>query len=119
LPGVLIFRNLVNILIEKYFAFTETQINAIDTPSLTRKRGARAIATDVGFGMRWPLWCRQARGMEADGEGVWSWFPDAGIKSASDLAGDGAIKPGTPGRARYKPIKPSCRECRMISAYLW
>jgi hypothetical protein len=52
LPGVLIFRNLVNILIEKYFAFTETKINAIDTPSLTRKRGARAIATDVGFGMR-------------------------------------------------------------------
>src|SRR5581483_12389243 len=31
----------------------------------------------------------------------------------------GARKPGTPGRARSSRKEPSCRECRMISAYLW
>jgi len=40
----------------------------------------------------------------ADDEGVWSWCPDAGIKSCSDEPrGDGSKKARFPGRARYKP----------------
>jgi len=36
-----------------------------------------------------------------------------------DLAGDGSKKARFPGRARYKPLKPSRRECRMIRLDLW
>jgi hypothetical protein len=45
------------------------------------------------------------RGMRrADGKGVWSCPPDAGVKPAeNDLPATEANKPGTPGRARYKP----------------
>jgi len=39
----------------------------------------------------------------ADGEGVWSCPPDAGVKFADSLQATVAKKPGTPGRARYKP----------------
>ena len=48
-------------------------------------------------------------GIEADGEAVWSWFLDAGIKLATMLAhraGDGDKKARSPGRARSKPLKP-------------
>jgi hypothetical protein len=40
----------------------------------------------------------------ADGEAVWSWHPDAGVKfSRKSLGGDGGKKARSPGRARYKP----------------
>src|SRR5207237_10325927 len=39
--------------------------------------------------MRWTLWRRKTSGVLADGEGVWSWHPDAGVKLA------GAIPPMT------------------------
>jgi hypothetical protein len=39
-----------------------------------------------------------------DGEGVWSWSPDAGIKPWGDEPeGDGGKKARSPRRARYKP----------------
>jgi hypothetical protein len=59
---------------------------------------------------------REASGDEVDGKAVWSWRPDAGVKSAMMLRITQvtvAIKPGTPGRARSKPLKPSRRECRL------
>jgi len=46
-------------------------------------------------------------GAKADGEVVWSWRPDAGIKLAGDVPRTRvATKPGSPGRARRKPLKP-------------
>jgi len=41
----------------------------------------------------------------ADGKDVWSWRPDAGVKSCKPqgLQDDGDYKPGTPGRSRHKP----------------
>ncbi|MBV9461278.1 MAG: hypothetical protein JO141_27715 [Bradyrhizobium sp.] len=48
--------------LKKFFAFPETRFSAMNAASSTQKRGARAIATDVGFGMRWTLWCREASG---------------------------------------------------------
>lgn len=40
----------------------------------------------------------------ADGKGVWSCPPDAGVKFAvDDPQMTVATKPGSPGRARYKP----------------
>jgi len=65
--------------------------------------------------------------MTADGKGVWSWPPDAGVKSCGLRCRPPprarhdefretteAIKPGTPGRARYRPLKPLRRECRIV-----
>jgi hypothetical protein len=42
---------------------------------------------------------------EADGEDVWSWHPDAGVKFLRSklLRDDGGKKARSPGRARYKP----------------
>ena len=69
------------------------------------RRGVRAIATDVGCGMQWTRWCRKANDASADGKIVWSRHPDAGVKFSREAIPVGAtvaIKPGTPGRARYK-----------------
>jgi len=52
--------------------------------------------------MRWTRRYRQASDKGADGEIAWSWRPDAGVKSWRAILSKatGAIKPGTPGRAR-------------------
>ena len=43
------------------------------------------------------------KGVEADGQVVWSWLPDAGVKFALSRADDGGKKARSPGRAPYKP----------------
>jgi len=53
--------------------------------------------------MRWPLEALKTRALSCGGEDVWSWRPDAGVKSAATSAGDGGKKARSPGRARYKP----------------
>jgi hypothetical protein len=53
-------------------------------------------------------------GVCADGEVVWSWRSDAGAKVAELSAGDGGNQAWSPGRARRKPLKPLCRECRLL-----
>ena len=71
--------------------------------------GRIAIVTDVGRGMRWTLGLLSAlvartKAILADGKGVWSWPPDAGVKPEGDnLQVTEAIKARSPGRARYKP----------------
>jgi len=66
-------------------------------------------------------WTRAAlpdgRWLAADGEVVWSWHPDAGVKLATMLAhraDDGGKKARSPRRVRRKPLKPSRRECRLF-----
>jgi hypothetical protein len=73
LPDVLIYRNHVNPSLEKYFVFSETQINCRVAPILTRQEGrfGRSPRT-LGPGMRWTRWCREASGVSADGEIAWS-----------------------------------------------
>jgi hypothetical protein len=53
-------------------------------------------------------------GAEADGEIVWSWLPDAGVKSAIRSAGDGGKRARSPGRARISR-KPLRRESLGVS----
>jgi hypothetical protein len=54
--------------------------------------------------MRWTRMLRQTSAVNADGEGVWSWPPDAEAKRArDDLASDGSKKARFPGEARDKP----------------
>jgi hypothetical protein len=55
------------------------------------ERGVRVV-TDVGCGMRWTLRRHKTNDVATDGEVVWSWHPDAGVKLAKTLArlaGDG------------------------------
>ena len=55
-------------------------------------------------------------GTEADGEAVWSWRPDAGVKSRGSIhAAMVARKPGHQGE-RGVSCKPSRRESRIASA---
>ena len=54
----------------------------------------------------------------ADGEIVWSWPPDAEVKRAERSVRDGSKRARFPGRSRISR-KPSRRECRIVSAYLW
>ena len=60
---------------------------------------------------------RTTNDVVADGEVVWSWRPDAGVKFArrhERLRMMGARKAGSPGRARRTPLKPLRREGRMF-----
>ena len=52
------------------------------------KRGVRVV-TNVERGMRWTRLPRQTSEVRADGQVVWSWSPDAGIKPVDELTGDG------------------------------
>ncbi len=53
--------------------------------------------------------------LQADGEVVWSWRPDAGAKACgSDPQDDGGKRARSPGRARRTPLKPLRRECRLM-----
>ena len=61
---------------------------------------------------------RETSGAKADGEGVWSWPPDAGVKLAGCLRATGAIKPAPRGeRAISRNAIAQGRPAR--SAYLW
>jgi hypothetical protein len=58
----------------------------------------------------------ETNALPADGEVVWSWRPDAGVKFAGDdPANDGGKKARSPGRARNKLLKPSRGECRTLA----
>jgi len=62
--------------------------------------GRIAIVTDVGRGMRWTLGLLSARtkAILADGKGVWSWPPVAGVKPEGDnIQVTEAIKAGLRG----------------------
>jgi hypothetical protein len=43
------------------------------------------------------------RAPEADGEVVWSWHPQAGVKFAPSCAGDGGKSAGLTEESTYKP----------------
>jgi hypothetical protein len=108
-----------------------------------RQRGVSRSSRTLG-GMRWTRPCQKTNDAEpafgsrlrrtgtkpvecfferrcADGEGVWSWRPDAGAKFLRSklLRDDGGKRARSPGRARHKPLKPLRREGRMIRHHLW
>jgi hypothetical protein len=60
----------------------------------------------------------QTMRVHADGEGVWSWSPDAGIKSVEMI--DRRRRLASPVLRGERAIsrKPSRRECRIVSADL-
>jgi len=70
---------------------------------------------------------RKTSGVVADGEGVWSWHPllvssraeahsaQPGYEMPCNPCGDGGKRNSSPGRARYRLLKPLRGECRMFS----
>jgi hypothetical protein len=80
----------------KIFRFFRNEISSIVVPSRST-RGALAIVTNVGGGMRWTLAHRLTRDGLADGEIVWSRSPDAGIKLQATLRATEANKPALRG----------------------
>src|SRR5579864_3318040 len=88
-------------------------------PMLSRPastRGALRDRHDTRGGMRWTLWARETNVAGAYGEGVWSWHPWAGAKSASDdLADDGDYEVMDTGESAQETVKPLRREGRMSS----
>jgi hypothetical protein len=102
-----ISKKLVKPLLQKYFCFSEWQISAkgrcpVPTRGALRGRHERWVrdAMDAAAsGAR-----AQTNEVEADGKIVWSWRPDAGVKSVGIFpAGDGGKRARSPGRARRKP----------------
>jgi hypothetical protein len=72
-------------------------------------KGRFAIVTNVGRGMRWTRRHQKTNDVGADGEVVWFWRPDAGVKFMDEFMNDGGKKARSPGRARRKPLKPLAR----------
>jgi hypothetical protein len=62
-------------------------------------RGALANVANVGQ-VRWTRERCETGSNRADGQAVWSWHPDAGVKFTGFLWAMVANKPGTPGRSR-------------------
>jgi hypothetical protein len=82
-------------------------------------RGALRTSRTRG-GMRWTRKLRRTSAAEADGEVVWSWRRDAGVKFVRSklLAGDGGKKAVHRGE-REVSRKPLRGESRVVSAHLW
>jgi hypothetical protein len=73
---------------------------------------------------------RRRTALVADGEVVWFWHPllvsssrrqvrPDRARTSLQSASDGGKRNSSPGRARRKPLKPLCRESRMIPVNLW
>jgi hypothetical protein len=79
-------RGKVQMLPEKYSASSAAKITPMSPAVPPRlKRGVSRSSRNVGCGMRWTRWWRRTGATDADGEVVWSWRPDAGVKLAMML----------------------------------
>jgi hypothetical protein len=103
---------------QKYSGSLFTQLTSIVTPSRPTKRGvsrsSRTLvrdAVDARGALTRALVCgRQSRVVLTPRR--WRQVGD----DASHHAGDGGKKARSPGRARNKPLKPLCGECRVVPA---
>jgi hypothetical protein len=130
---------------EKYFCFLQRQITGVFCVIPCPLRGALAIVTNVGRGLRWTRQRRRARWMQGRlwlvsiqpacrrtaqlrtakpcGPGTRCWCQvgggatgPTGFCCAIQSAGDGDKTNSSPGRARNKPLKPLRREGRLFTA---
>ena len=60
----------------------------------------------------------QAMHIDAYGQAVWFWLPDAGVKFAEMIGGRWWLTSPAHQEEHGAAVKPLRRECRMISAYL-
>ena len=98
--------------LQKYFCFPEYKSPLYSNPS--RPTEGRWPSSSTRGGMRWTRVALLTRAPNADGEIVWSWHPDAGVKFAgATLRATVAKKPGRRGE-RDISRKPLRGECRVI-----
>jgi hypothetical protein len=96
----------------KIFCFPSVYQQRIYTPS-TPPRGVSRSSRTRSW-MRWPRPTSLTRDADVDGQAVWFWLPDAGVKLRKAIcAAMVAKKPGTPGRARSsrKTIAQGMPDC--------
>ena len=101
---------------QKYFASSRRANQKYNSARLTRMRGGSRSSRTCG-GMRWTRRLRLTSVADADGEVVWFWRPDAGVKFVRStlLTGDGGKKAGHRGE-REVSRKPSRGESRVVPA---
>jgi hypothetical protein len=90
--------------LQKYFAFGVGQITGLNPRVSPDERGV-AHVTNARWDAVDATLAHDERRAVADGEVVWFWRRDAGVKFVRSklLAGDGGKKARSPGRARSKP----------------
>src|SRR5262249_12441836 len=64
---------------KKYFPSVFRKYVIVSARPAPDQEGRFAIVTNVGKGMRWTQWRARTRRVDADGQAVWSWRPDAGV----------------------------------------
>ena len=104
----------------EYFTFGKSEI-VFSSRRPASARGALRGRHERGAGCGGRFGDARRAALEADGEGVWSWRPDAGAKFSREAIVakvTGAREPGPRGEHEISR-KPSRRECRLIAAYLW
>jgi hypothetical protein len=102
------------------FLFTKIRNRGYLTPSRLDRRGVRVV-TDVAAGGSGRGRHHRTSDADADGEIVWSWHPDAGVKFAKlTTRGRRWLKsPVHRGEHEYRPLKPLRREGRLFRSSLW
>ena len=97
---------------EKYSASLGGQISGL-AGRISPEGGAARDRHERCGEMRWTRGARQTSARSADGEVVWSWRPDAGVKSAGSIPpATVTTKPGHRGELEVSR-KPLRRESRM------
>ena len=98
-------------------AYPVGQISALAPRVSPDERGGSRSSRTRG-GMRWTRWRRMTNAVVADGEAVWSWHPDAGVKFAGSKTSRGCRWQESPvtGGEREISRKPLRREGRIASA---
>src|SRR6266851_7427805 len=87
----------------KIFWFTEIANQSISTASRSTQRGVSRTSRTSGRDAV-DAAVRETGDLAADGQVVWSWHLDAGVKLAVGPAGDGGKRARSPGRARRKRV---------------
>jgi hypothetical protein len=115
-PDGQITANRVQPIREKCSACAQSQITSIARRILSRRRGARAIATVVGTGRDGHFDVVRRTTLKRTAKSCGPDAPTLAFKFAKTrvprLADDGGKKARSPRRARRKPLKPSRGECR-------
>ena len=108
-------------LTRKNFACAVGQISGPSSPVLLHKRGVSRSSRTLAAGCDGRVGFTGRVKREADGKSVWSWSPDAGIKLFRETFRERRRWQQSPVHRGERAIsrKPSCRECRNVSAYLW
>ena len=83
------------------------------------KRGVRAIVTTREAEMRWTRLVRKTNAAGADGEVVWSWRPDAGVKRAERSAREGGKKARFPRESTKDTVKTIAQGRPDVRPILW